>query len=146
MKGMGRQGPWPGGYVHGRPSEIFRRHVFVSPHHYGEDIGELIDLLGASQVLFGSDFPHAEGMSDVEDYQERTAELVARRRPSRRRDPHDHARQRAAAARPRPDPYADSSAGDDSDSRDLIAILSGLPLPNHGTSASDQISIRVGTL
>ena len=78
MKGMGRQGPWPGGYVHGRPSEIFRRHVFVSPHHYGEDIGELIDLLGASQVLFGSDFPHAEGMSDVEDYQERTAELVAR--------------------------------------------------------------------
>ena len=29
-------------------------------------------------MLFGSDFPHAEGMSDVEDYQERTAELVAR--------------------------------------------------------------------
>ncbi len=52
--------------------------MFVSPHHYGEDIGELIDVLGASQVLFGSDFPHAEGMSDVEDYQERTAELVAR--------------------------------------------------------------------
>ena len=69
--------------------------MFVSPHHYGEDIGELIDVLGASQVLFGSDFPHAEGMSDVEDYQERTAELVAR--PSaRRRDPHDHARQRPA--------------------------------------------------
>ena len=78
MKGMGRQGPWPGGYVHGRPSEIFQRHVFVSPHHFGEDIGELIDLLGASQVLFGSDFPHAEGMSDVDDYRERTAELVAR--------------------------------------------------------------------
>jgi predicted TIM-barrel fold metal-dependent hydrolase len=78
MKGMGRQGPWPGGYVEGRPSEIFKRHVFVSPHHYGEDIGEIIDLLGPSRVLFGSDFPHPEGMSDVDDYQERTAELVAR--------------------------------------------------------------------
>jgi predicted TIM-barrel fold metal-dependent hydrolase len=78
MKGMGRNGPWPGGYVEGRPSEIFKRHVFVSPHHFGEDIGELTDLLGASQVLFGSDFPHAEGMSDVGDYRDRAAELVAR--------------------------------------------------------------------
>lgn len=78
MKGMGRQGPWPGGYVEGRPSEIFKRHVFVSPHHYGEDIGELVDLLGPTQVLFGSDFPHAEGMSDVGDYRERAAELAAR--------------------------------------------------------------------
>jgi predicted TIM-barrel fold metal-dependent hydrolase len=50
----------------------------VSPHHYGEDIGELVDLLGAGHVLFGSDFPHAEGMSDVDDYRERTDELVAR--------------------------------------------------------------------
>jgi predicted TIM-barrel fold metal-dependent hydrolase len=78
MKGMGRHGPWPGGYVEGRPSEIFKRHVFVSPHHYGEDIGELVDLLGATQVLFGSDFPHAEGMSDVDDYREQTAALAAR--------------------------------------------------------------------
>ncbi|MEX1007933.1 MAG: amidohydrolase family protein [Acidimicrobiia bacterium] len=78
MKGMGRNGPWPGGYVEGRPSEIFKRHVFVSPHHFGEDIGELTDVLGPGQVLFGSDFPHAEGMSDVGDYQDRTAELVAR--------------------------------------------------------------------
>ena len=29
-------------------------------------------------MLFGSDFPHAEGMSDVEDYQESTEELAAR--------------------------------------------------------------------
>jgi predicted TIM-barrel fold metal-dependent hydrolase len=78
MKGMGRNGPWPGGYVHGRPSEIFTRHVYVSPHHYGEDIGELVDLLGADHVLFGSDFPHAEGMSDVDDYRERADELAAR--------------------------------------------------------------------
>jgi predicted TIM-barrel fold metal-dependent hydrolase len=78
MKGMGRHGPWPGGYVEGRPSEIFKRHVYVSPHHHGEDIGELVDLLGAGHVLFGSDFPHPEGMSDVQDYRERVDELVAR--------------------------------------------------------------------
>ncbi|MGE0880457.1 MAG: amidohydrolase family protein [Acidimicrobiia bacterium] len=78
MKGMGRNGPWPNGYVSGKFSDIFRERVFVSPHHFTEDIGALIELIGASQVLFGSDFPHAEGMSGVDDYRDRTAELVAR--------------------------------------------------------------------
>jgi predicted TIM-barrel fold metal-dependent hydrolase len=78
MKGMGRNGPWPNGYVKGKPSEIFKERVFVAPHHFTEDIGALIELLGASQVLFGSDFPHAEGMSGVDDYRDRTAELAAR--------------------------------------------------------------------
>ncbi len=78
MKGMARTGPWLDGYVHGRPSEIFKEHVFVSPHHYGEDIGALMELLGAERVLFGSDFPHAEGMSTETDYQDRVVDLVAR--------------------------------------------------------------------
>jgi predicted TIM-barrel fold metal-dependent hydrolase len=62
MKGMGRNGPWIGGAVAGRPSEIVRQHVFVSPYHE-EDIPALIDLLGADQVLFGSDWPHPEGLA-----------------------------------------------------------------------------------
>jgi predicted TIM-barrel fold metal-dependent hydrolase len=78
MKGMARTGPWLDGYVHGRPSEIFREHVYVSPHHYGEDIGGLMTLLGPERVLFGSDFPHAEGMSGEGDYRQRVGELVAR--------------------------------------------------------------------
>ena len=78
MKGMGRNGPWPGGYVEGRPSEVFKQHVYVSPHHYGEDVAGLIDLLGVERVLFGSDFPHAEGMSAEADYQDRAAEFAAR--------------------------------------------------------------------
>lgn len=78
MKGMARTGPWHDGYVHGRPSEIFKEHVYVSPHHYGEDIGALMGLIGADRVLFGSDFPHAEGMSTESDYQDRVADLVAR--------------------------------------------------------------------
>ncbi|HLY81557.1 MAG TPA: amidohydrolase family protein [Acidimicrobiales bacterium] len=82
MKGMGRNGPWPNGYVVGKPSEVFRRHVYVSPHHYGEDVAELVDLLGADRVLFGSDFPHAEGMSGIGDYQERTGEFAAKLRRS----------------------------------------------------------------
>jgi len=62
MKGMGRNGPWPGGYVPGRPSEVARRHLFVSPYHE-EDIPALVEVLGPTQVLFGSDFPHAEGLA-----------------------------------------------------------------------------------
>jgi predicted TIM-barrel fold metal-dependent hydrolase len=78
MKGMGRTGPWPDGYVNGKFSEVFKQHVFVNPHHFGDDLGELVDLLGAGQVLYGSDFPHAEGMSDVSDYHEQAEALAGR--------------------------------------------------------------------
>jgi predicted TIM-barrel fold metal-dependent hydrolase len=67
MKGMGRNGPWIGGYVHGKASEIFKRHVFVSPF-YEEDLAELVGAIGASQVLFGSDFPHQEGLARPADF------------------------------------------------------------------------------
>jgi predicted TIM-barrel fold metal-dependent hydrolase len=63
MKGMGRNGPWPGGYVSGRPSEVVKEKVFVSPHHE-EDIPALCAVLGAGQVVFGSDFPHPEGLAE----------------------------------------------------------------------------------
>ena len=69
MKGMGRGGPWPGGYVKGRASEIFKQHIWVAPYHE-EDISELIDLIGAEHVLFGSDFPHAEGLAEPLDFAE----------------------------------------------------------------------------
>ncbi len=74
MKGMGRGGRWPGGYVSGPPSEIFKRHVWVTPYHE-EDIGGLIDLIGAERVVFGSDFPHAEGLAKPVDF----AELISDR-------------------------------------------------------------------
>jgi predicted TIM-barrel fold metal-dependent hydrolase len=69
MKGMGRNGPWPGGYVKGRPSEVFKRHVFVSPYHE-EDIVGLAGTIGASQVLFGSDYPHCEGLAEPREFAE----------------------------------------------------------------------------
>jgi len=69
MKGMGKGGPWLGGYVKGRPSEVFKQHIWVSPYHE-EDISALMDRIGSSQVLFGSDFPHAEGLENPADFAE----------------------------------------------------------------------------
>jgi predicted TIM-barrel fold metal-dependent hydrolase len=45
------------------PRETFKRHVFVSPY-YEDDLGALRDQIGASQMLMGSDWPHAEGLAE----------------------------------------------------------------------------------
>ena len=45
------------------PVEVFKRNIFVHPFHE-EDPKGLVQLLGADNVLFGSDYPHPEGMSD----------------------------------------------------------------------------------
>jgi len=69
MKGMGRNGPWPGGRFKGRPSEVFKKHVYVSPYHE-EDIIALAELIGPDHVLFGSDYPHPEGLADPVNFRE----------------------------------------------------------------------------
>lgn len=76
MKGMGRNGPWIGGYVSGRPSEIVKQRVFVSPYHE-EDIVALVRALGPSQVVFGSDWPHPEGLAEPRDFAATIEELPA---------------------------------------------------------------------
>ena len=45
------------------PIDVFNRNVYVHPFHE-EDVKGLVELLGANHVLFGSDFPHPEGMAD----------------------------------------------------------------------------------
>ena len=45
------------------PVEVLKRNVFVHPFHE-EDPKGLVEIIGADNVLFGSDFPHPEGMSD----------------------------------------------------------------------------------
>jgi predicted TIM-barrel fold metal-dependent hydrolase len=45
----------------GHPVEMFKKHVWVSPF-FEDDVHDLIDLVGADRVVFGSDFPHAEGL------------------------------------------------------------------------------------
>ncbi len=76
MGGMGRNGPWPGGRIKEKPSQILRRHVFVSPYHE-ENIPEICQAIGASQVLFGSDFPHAEGLAQPAQFLEGIESLSA---------------------------------------------------------------------
>ena len=66
-KGMARNGPWPGGRLKQRPSEIFREHIYVAPFPE-DDVPGLVEILGSEQVLAGSDFPHAEGMTEPGDF------------------------------------------------------------------------------
>lgn len=49
------------------PKETFRRHVWVAPF-FEDDIRQLVELIGVDHVLFGSDFPHAEGLREPLDF------------------------------------------------------------------------------
>lgn len=49
------------------PVEVFRRNVRVSPF-WEEDLGALAELIGTDNVLFGSDYPHPEGLADPASY------------------------------------------------------------------------------
>ena len=62
MRGMGRNGPWIGGQLTERPSEVFKRHFRVIPF-WEDDIESVIDRVGPGVLINGSDFPHAEGLA-----------------------------------------------------------------------------------
>ena len=63
------------------PVEVIKRNIYISPF-WEEDLGALADLIGVEHVLFGSDFPHPEGLADPASYVD---ELKGRRpRTSRR--------------------------------------------------------------
>jgi predicted TIM-barrel fold metal-dependent hydrolase len=47
----------------GDPIDTFRHHVWVAPF-YEDDIRALADMIGIEHVLFGSDWPHAEGLAE----------------------------------------------------------------------------------
>ncbi|SEG85114.1 Predicted metal-dependent hydrolase, TIM-barrel fold [Thermomonospora echinospora] len=49
------------------PVEVMRRNVHVSPF-WEENMADLAELLGADNVLFGSDYPHPEGLADPVTY------------------------------------------------------------------------------
>lgn len=49
------------------PVETLRDHVWVAPY-YEDDIRGLADTLGVDRVLFGSDWPHAEGLADPRSF------------------------------------------------------------------------------
>jgi predicted TIM-barrel fold metal-dependent hydrolase len=45
------------------PVTAFNRNVYVNPF-WEDGLGGLIEAIGTERVLFGSDFPHPEGMAD----------------------------------------------------------------------------------
>jgi predicted TIM-barrel fold metal-dependent hydrolase len=51
------------------PVDVFKRNLYIHPFHEEDPIG-IVKLIGADHVLFGSDYPHVEGMSDPISYVE----------------------------------------------------------------------------
>ncbi len=51
------------------PVEAFRRNCWISPFHE-DDFDELIDAMGADHVVFGSDWPHPEGLAEPRRFAE----------------------------------------------------------------------------
>ncbi len=49
------------------PVDTFKEHVWVNPF-WEDDVVEVVELMGADHVVFGSDWPHIEGMPAPLDY------------------------------------------------------------------------------
>jgi predicted TIM-barrel fold metal-dependent hydrolase len=49
------------------PVEAFKRCIYVNPF-WEDNLGDLIDLVGIDHVMFGSDYPHPEGLADPITY------------------------------------------------------------------------------
>jgi predicted TIM-barrel fold metal-dependent hydrolase len=49
------------------PVQAFKRSIYVSPFHE-DDLAALIELIGVDHVLFGSDYPHPEGLAEPRSY------------------------------------------------------------------------------
>ena len=56
------------------PVQVFKRNIYVSPF-WEEDLGALAELIGTGHVLFGSDYPHPEGLADPASYVDELAGL-----------------------------------------------------------------------
>jgi predicted TIM-barrel fold metal-dependent hydrolase len=86
LQSVGRQ---YAGWFREDPVETFRRHVWINPF-WEDDVREVVDLVGAERVIFGSDWPHIEGMPRPLDY---VAELASFDDAARLRILRDNARE-----------------------------------------------------
>ena len=77
------------GYFPEYPVATFREHVWINPF-WEDDVYEVVDLMGADRVLFGSDWPHIEGLPNPRDYVREVKDLGA---DDRRRVLHDNVRE-----------------------------------------------------
>jgi predicted TIM-barrel fold metal-dependent hydrolase len=58
----------------GDPVAAIKRSIYISPF-WEEDMAELSERIGADHVLFGSDYPHPEGLADPISYVDELAKL-----------------------------------------------------------------------
>ena len=56
------------------PVQVVKRNISISPF-WEEDLGALAELIGVDRVLFGSDYPHPEGLEDPASYVQELAGL-----------------------------------------------------------------------
>jgi len=70
------------------PVELFRRHIWINPF-WEDDLTSVVEWMGADRVLFGSDWPHIEGLPQPLDYLREAKVLGA---DDRRRVLHDNVR------------------------------------------------------
>jgi predicted TIM-barrel fold metal-dependent hydrolase len=64
LKKQANQTPWA---FAEDPLEQIRRSVWVTPY-YEDDLHALADLIGVERILFGSDWPHGEGLAEPTDF------------------------------------------------------------------------------
>ena len=62
------------GYYKEDPGLLFREHVWINPF-WEDDVYEVESLMGADRVIFGSDWPHIEGMPQPLDYVKELADF-----------------------------------------------------------------------
>jgi predicted TIM-barrel fold metal-dependent hydrolase len=55
------------GYFSEDPVDTFRRHIWINPF-WEDDVDEIVGLVGDDRVIFGSDWPHVEGLPQPTDW------------------------------------------------------------------------------
>jgi predicted TIM-barrel fold metal-dependent hydrolase len=65
---MGRKAKWAeNGRLDRRPSQIFRDHFVIAPYPE-ENVQRVVAEVGIEPIVFGSDFPHGEGLAHPHQY------------------------------------------------------------------------------
>jgi predicted TIM-barrel fold metal-dependent hydrolase len=94
LRSQARKAP---GWFKDDPVDTFRRHVWINPF-WEDDLASVVDWMGADRVIFGSDWPHIEGLPQPLDYLTDAKVLSPE---DQRRVLHDNATE-IATPRPRP--------------------------------------------
>ncbi len=63
------------GWFQQLPSDTFRQNIWINPF-WEDDLHEVIELVGSDRVIFGSDWPHIEGMPEPLDYADELKDLA----------------------------------------------------------------------